>query len=119
MLWRSRHQQRALESAPKWNGVITVKCSEPTKDQHVQGCSTRVFDVSDDVSTITIRALLQHSGPYLHHVGQAIVQNEVVSHPDPVRLHGVTQPIVEPSNFGVVEVCHLRRNKRGRQFSAR
>jgi hypothetical protein len=44
---------------------------------------------------------------HLHHVGQPIMQDEVVSHPDPVRLHGMTQPIVEPTDFRIVEVRHL------------
>ena len=46
--------------------------------------------------------------PHLHHVGQAIVQDQVVGHAYPVWLHGVSRPIVEAPDVWVVEVRHLR-----------
>ena len=38
---------------------------------------------------------------------QPIVQDEVVRHPDPVRLHGVASPIVIASKLRVIEVGNL------------
>lgn len=44
---------------------------------------------------------------YFHFLIQAIVHDETVSHPDAVRLHGMSSDIGVISNIRVVEVSNL------------
>ena len=44
---------------------------------------------------------------HLHHVEEAVVQDQALRHAQPVRLHGVPWPVVVASDLRVVEVRHL------------
>lgn len=46
--------------------------------------------------------------PHLHHVEQAIVEDEALGHADAVGLHGVPRAIVVAPYVGVIEVGHLQ-----------
>lgn len=49
-------------------------------------------------------------GAHIHHIVQSIVQYEGMSHPDAVRLHRVSWPIVVIANVWIIEVGNLQRS---------
>lgn len=45
---------------------------------------------------------------YLHLIVQSVMQDQIMGHPDAMRLHGVPRSIIEATQFWVIKVRYLQ-----------
>ena len=70
-------------------------------------------------SSYRLHVTTDQIGPcsHLHHVEEAVVEDQALGHAQPVGLHGVPGPVVVASDLRIIEVGHLHASWRGEDWN--